>query len=95
MGLYWAYFTIQDYESAIECARQAVRLAPDNPSFIRQLAVAYGMLGQEDNCKQAVADYLRLEPTATVGDVKNIPARNQQTLVRFVEAIRMIGVPES
>jgi len=95
MGLYWAFHTIQDYEKALDYCKQAVRIAPDNPTFRRQLAIVYYKLGREDNWQQAIADYLLLEPQATVQDVMNIPVRNLQALERHAQALREMGVPES
>lgn len=95
MGVFWAYHTVGDYETAAHHARQSVRIAPENPTFNRQLAVAYGMLGQEEKCREAVATYLRVEPGATAEDALNIPARNKETLDRFVDTLKKIGVPEA
>ncbi len=95
MGIFWAFHTIQDYQAALVHCRQSVRIAPNNPTFIRQLAVVYGMLGEDDKCRQSVADYLRLVPTATVSDAANIPSRNPQSLARFLQILQKIGVPEA
>lgn len=95
MGVFWAFHTIEDYETAAHYARQSVRIAPDNPTFNRQLAVAYGMLGQDDRCREAVATYLRVEPGATAQDALNIPATNKEALHRFVDTLKTIGVPEA
>ncbi len=92
-GLYWAYFLLQDYESAAQTAQRAVRIAPQNPTFRRQLVVAHYLLGRSDECRRALEDYLELVPDATAGDSRNIPSRNQDHLERFVDALVKAGLP--
>jgi TolB-like protein/tetratricopeptide (TPR) repeat protein len=94
MALYWAYHSLQNYEEALEVARQAARLAPENPTFRRQLAVAYHMLGRHEEARQEVATYLLLEPGATSDDARYIPSRNKEHLERFVRALEEAGVPK-
>jgi len=93
MGLFWAYHSLQDYEQAAAVARRAIRAAPQNPSFRRQLAVAYQKLGLAEECQEALDQYLALAPGSTVDDARNIPSRNQQHLERFVEALHEAGLP--
>ncbi len=93
MCLFWAYHSLQDYEAGLECAKQSVRIAPDNPTFIRQLAVAHWMLGNKEQCADAVATYLEILPNALADDVRNIPAHNHETIERYVEIMKEMGVP--
>lgn len=95
MGLYWAYHSLQDYEEAAATAQHAIRIAPENPTFRRQMAVAMHMLNRPDESKAALAEYFRLSPNATLNDARAIPSRNRGHLERFVEALKQIGVPES
>ncbi len=95
MGVFWAYHSLQDYEKALAVARQGVRIAPENPTYRRQVAVACAMLGRTDDCREAVSEYLRISPSAVVEDARKIPARNQQTLERFLQALKLAGVPEA
>lgn len=94
MALYWAHHSLQNYEPALEVARQAVRLAPENPTFRRQLAVAYRMLGRDEESRREVAEYLRIEPGATSDDARYIPSLNKEHLERFVRALEDAGVPK-
>lgn len=93
-GLYWAYHSLQDYEDAANVALRGVRIAPRNPTFRRQLTAAYYMLGRTDEAREALDDYLDLEPGATAAIVRYIPSRNKQHLERFVEALRKAGLPD-
>ncbi len=95
MALYWAYHSVQNYEAALDVARQAARLAPENPTFRRQLLVAYHMLGREEECKAEVAKYLSLEPGGTSDDARYIPSRNKEHLERFIRALEDAGVPKA
>ncbi len=94
MGLFWAYHVLQDYERAVAVALRAIRIAPNNPTFRRQLAVAYALLGRREDSRDALDQYLELEPDAKLDDVRKIPSQNSQHLERFVEALRGIGLPE-
>jgi adenylate cyclase len=93
-GLYWAYHSLQDYEDAANAALRGIRIAPRNPTFRRQLTAAYYLLGRIEDSREALADYLELEPGATTETVRYIPSRNQQHLERFIEALRMAGLPD-
>ena len=94
MGLFWAYHSVQDYEEAAVTAQRAVRAAPDNPTFRRQLLVAEWMLGRMNEAEAALAGYLALDPNATVDDSRFIPSRNKQHLERYVQILIDAGVPE-
>lgn len=94
MGQFWAYHSIQDYEQAVLTAQHAVRVAPDNPTFRRQLLVANHMLGRKAEAAAALADYLALDPKATVDDSRIIPSRNKQHLDRYIQILIDAGVPE-
>lgn len=95
MGLYWAYHCMQDYEKAAATAQHATRIAPENPTFRRQLAVAMHMLNRPDESNAALMEYFKLSPNATIDDARAIPSRNRDQLERFVELLRQIGVPEN
>lgn len=94
MALWWAYHAVQDYEEAAALARRGLRAAPGNPSLRRQLAVSLHMLGDADAAGNALAEYLRLMPRATVADARYIPSKNRQHLERFLDALRELGLPE-
>lgn len=93
-GIYWAYHSLQDYEEAASVAIRAARAYPRNPTFRRQLAAAYCLLGRMDESREAMGDYLDLEPGATTETVRYIPSRNQQHLERFINALRKAGLPD-
>lgn len=94
MALWWAYHGLQNYEEAAALARRACRIAPENPSLRRQLAVSLLMLGDEEAAHNALKEYLRLMPDATVSDARHIPSKNADHLERFLSTLRELGLPE-
>jgi hypothetical protein len=52
------------------------------------------MLDRMDEAREAVNDYLALEPGATTESVRYIPSRSQQHLERFIDALRRAGLPD-
>ena len=94
MGLFWAYHSLQNYKEAAAIALRAIRIAPENPTFWRQLTVAYYMLDRLEESKEALEHYLELAPGATVDNARNIPSRNRQHLERFIEILKKAGVPK-
>ncbi len=94
MGLFWAYHASQRYEEAVATAQKSIRIAPNNPTFRRQLAAAYAWLDRPAEARQAVADYLQLEPSHTLADAAKVPSRIAEHVGRFVEGLRRAGLPE-
>ncbi len=94
MGRVWANFIDGRYEEAAKTAQQAIRLAPNNPSFRRQLAASYAMMDRIDEAQAALQEYLRLEPNHTIADARMIPTKIPEHLERFIEGLRKAGLPE-
>jgi len=94
MGRVWANFIDRRYEEAVKTAQQAIRLAPNNPTYRRQLAASYGMMDRIDEAQAAIQEYLRLEPNHTVADSRKIPTKIPEHLERFLDGLRKAGLPE-
>jgi len=94
MGLFWGYHALGRYDEAVDTARRAIRIAPNNPTFRRQLASSLALQGRMDEARAAVADYLRLEPDHTTADASKVPTKIPEHLDRFVEGLRIAGLPE-
>jgi adenylate cyclase len=94
MGLVWAHYMLGDYAAATESAREGIRLAPQNPTYRRQLAASLAMEGQLDDAKAAIAKYLELEPSHTLADAAKVPTRRPEHRERFLEGLRLAGLPE-
>jgi TolB-like protein len=94
MGRVWANFIDRRYEEAVKTAQQAIRLAPNNPTYRRQLAASYAMMDRIDEAQAAIQEYLRLEPNHTIADSRKIPAKIPEHLERFLDGLRKAGLPE-
>ncbi len=94
MGLFWAYFSMARYEEAIATAQRAIGLAPQNPTFRRQLASALAWAGRLDEARTAVGAYLVLEPEHTTADAAKVPSSVAEHVARFVEGLRRGGLPD-
>jgi TolB-like protein len=94
VGRVWANFIDRRYEEAVKTAQQAIRLAPNNPIYRRQLAAIYGMMDRIDEAQAAIQEYLRLEPNHTVADSRKVPTKIPEHLERFLDGLRKAGLPE-
>ncbi len=94
MGRVWANFIDRRYEEAVKTAQQAIRLAPTNPTYRRQLAASYAMMDRIDEAQAAIQEYLRLEPNHTVADSRKVPTKIPEHLERFLDGLRKAGLPE-
>ena len=95
MSLFWAHYSEHRYDEAAQIAQQAIRIAPNNPTFRRQLAAAYAMLDRMDEARAALHEYLRLEPNHTISDASKVPSKIPEHLNRFVAGLRKAGLPET
>ena len=93
LSTFWAYHSLQDYEGGLKQCSEGHRIAPKNPTFLRQLVVCHYMLGNQSECETAVKKYLSVEPNATASDSYKIPSRNKQQLERYVRILENAGVP--
>ena len=94
MGRVWANFIAGRYEEAVKAAQHAIQLAPNNPTYRRQLAASYAMLDRIDEARAALHEYLRLEPNHTITDAKKVPTKIAEHLDRFLDGLRKAGLPE-
>ena len=95
MGEFWGYYAEARYEEAAEAAQRGIRLAPQNPTFRRQLAAAYAMQDRMDEATAALVEFQRLEPHHTLADAAKVPCSVPEHLERFVEGLRRAGLPEA
>ncbi len=93
LATFWAYHSLQDYESGLKFCSEGHRISPKNPTFLRQLVVCHYMLGNQRSCDEAIRQYLSVEPTATACDSYRIPSRNKEQLERYVRILEDAGMP--
>ena len=90
-----ACFAASDYQSAATHAREGIRLRSDATGAYRVLAAASGQLGLFDDAQLALASLLQLQPEITLRWArKMIPIPNSEFLDRYVEGLKLAGVPE-
>lgn len=84
------------YEDAIETAKRAVALAPDNDLPYTQMTVAYGALGRPEEARAAAAEVLRINPNFMVSKLRRgyEDYRDQATVERLSGYLLGAGLPE-
>lgn len=88
-------YSARRYEEAIQAYNEAIRLNPDLQPAHRWLAAIYGELGDKENAQKAVAEVLRISPKATIRAYQDrLPYKNPVDLERFLDGLRMAGLPE-
>jgi adenylate cyclase len=89
-----AYFTGEQYEKAAACAAPAVRSRRDYLVARRLLAASLAWLGRSEEAVATVADLRAASPTETVGAVAVRTAFVGEVRERFLQGLRMAGLPE-
>jgi TolB-like protein len=91
-----ALFAAADYEAAADQARRGIRKLPLAPGSYRVLATSLGQLGRREDARPVVDRLLELQPGITVAWAReNIPVPPSDFLDRYVEGLRLAGIPES
>ena len=83
------------YEKAIELSKKGLRDYPDNLGIFLTLAASYSALNCIEEAHNTVDEILRVNPNFSLEYYsKTLPYKNQETLDKFIEALRKAGVPE-
>jgi adenylate cyclase len=82
------------YEEALEFARMSVRHNARFTAALRVVTASCGMLGHVDEGRSAVAGILRENPQMSVSYWRTRSAQKQPSLERFLEGLRLAGLPE-
>jgi adenylate cyclase len=93
-GLALAYFVAQDYVKAREWSEKAVQRKRDWWQGHALLAVSCALLGEQDEARAAIGDWLLAIPGATMSNLPPIPFRNATDTERFRDGLRKAGLPE-
>jgi adenylate cyclase len=83
-----SHFALKQYDQAVEWARHAIEISPDNSSPYQYLIPALALTGQESQAHEALGHYLATRgATRTVAGWKSIRAKvvNEHTDPRYVE----------
>lgn len=89
-----AFLVAGEHVTAIELARQSLRLNRSHASTHRTLTIALELAGQHAEAQAAVGELLRLDPGFTVGAFKQrYPGRDAAHAESFCSALAAAGVP--
>ncbi|MBZ9792914.1 adenylate cyclase [Rhizobium sp. 3T7] len=91
-----AHFCAGRYGDAAAWAGRSLRHQPNYPSAIRVLAAGHVMSGRRAEAHEAMARLRRLDPALRLSNLAAVlpPFRRPDDLERYVEALRMAGLPE-
>jgi adenylate cyclase len=83
------------YEKAIELAKKGLRDNPDQIGIYNTLTACYSALNRIEEAHNTVDEILRINPDFSLEYYsKTLPYKNQETLNKYIEALRKAGLPE-
>jgi adenylate cyclase len=89
----FAYRLTGRYEKAIEAAKRAIRVEPNNQFARVDLIASYIALGREKEAQAMATELLRINPNFSVDRyVKRIPYKNQAENDRLADALYKAGL---
>jgi len=90
-----AYRNNGEYEKAVELAKKGLSGNPDQLTAYLVLAASYSFLDRTVEARKAAEEIMRIHPNFSLEYYANIiPYKNQETKVKYVEALRKAGLPE-
>jgi adenylate cyclase len=82
------------YEEAIELCKKGLRGYPDELGIYLTLSACYSALNRMEEAHNTVAEILRINPNFNLEYYsKTLPYKNQETLDKYIEALRKAGLP--
>jgi DNA-binding SARP family transcriptional activator len=100
-GLWECMYTIAytfkgDYDRAISIGRRSVKANPSFSNGYKPLIAALGHLGQAEEAAPYIDKLLALEPTFTIEQFgKTYPFKRLEDRERYMQGLRLAGVPEA
>ncbi len=83
------------FDEALTAYEKALQLAPDSPSVLGELAVAYILLDREEEARATATRCVELAPFVSISFAKKLSRyKNKADLKLFVDAMRKAGFPE-
>jgi DNA-binding SARP family transcriptional activator/TolB-like protein len=94
--LYTIAYTFKgDYERAVIVGRRCTKETPDFVAGYKPLVASLGHLGRHDEAQPYIEKLLNLEPTFTVEKFGKVyPFKRDEDRGRYMEGLRLAGVPE-
>jgi adenylate cyclase len=95
VGIGGAYFLTEQYEEIIDFYNKRIHHVPPWTAFHYDLAVAYSLLGREEEAKTEVAKALKIDPNISIRQIeKTLFYSNPDDRNRYISALRKAGMPE-
>jgi tetratricopeptide (TPR) repeat protein len=83
------------YEKAIELSKKGLRNNPDQIGIYFTLTACYSALNRIEEAHNTVGEILRIHPNFSLDSYAKIqPHKNQETLDKYIDALRKAGLPE-
>ena len=90
-----AYAFKGDYERAVIVGRRCTKAMPDFVAGYKPLIASLGHLGRRDEARPYVEKLLSLEPNFTVEHFgRRYPFKREEDRQRYMEGLRLAGIPE-
>jgi tetratricopeptide (TPR) repeat protein len=84
-----------DYEEAVSWAKKTIAVRPGSPAGWRYLAASLAHLGRLEEAREARDQLLRVMPHDNLRLVRAyLPSANTDRMKRYVEGLRIAGLPE-
>lgn len=88
-----AYFTLEDYEKAIEAFENGLESNPSAERLHVWLAAAYALAGKLDDAKWEADQVLTINPGFTISKISEaFPYKDQKDRNRFLDGLRRAGL---
>ena len=83
------------YEEAIKAYKKVLHLYPKDTFSKVGLAVAYSLLGREEEARAMAAEFLMMRPRFSVkGWAMGVPYKNRADITLFADTMRKVGLPD-
>ncbi len=83
------------YEEAIKAYKKALHLNPNDSLSKPGLAVAYSLLGREEEARAMAAEFLMMRPRFSVKRWSmEVPYKNRADITLFADTMRKVGLPD-
>ncbi|ARQ09341.1 transcriptional activator domain-containing protein [Rhizobium etli] len=91
-----AHFCAGRYEDAAVWAAKSLRHQPNYPSAMRVMAAGHAMAGHRAEAEETITRLRLLDPALRLSNLADIlpPFRRPEDRSRYIEALRMAGLPE-
>jgi adenylate cyclase len=83
------------YEEAIKAYKKALHLNPKDSLSKPGLAVAYSLLGREEEARAMASEFLMMRPRFSVKQwAMGVPYKNRADITLFADTMRKVGLPD-